>query len=188
MNRALFQATRLVHLEQARQRLTVSALPETVTPPTDSQDNRKTARQRIHERFTDNFPDFKGFPVTVDNLQRVISSTDWGQSNAVVVTSSTAPYPITHVNKAWEGLCGFTEEQVRGKTFRSLGIQGDFTDANAIQALSRKLSGKERAAVHLTNAAKDGTLFRNYLRVAPLYSNDEVTHFIGVLQAEQQSF
>lgn len=144
------------------------------------------ARLRIRERFQDKFPDFSAFPETVDTLQHDIHDTDWGRANAIVVTSSTWPYPIVGVNETWEDLCGFPKDQVLGKTFHSLGITGDFTEADSIRALSKKLANEEKAAVHLTNATKDGTLFRNYLRVAPLYTNDEITHFVGVLQAHQQ--
>lgn len=144
------------------------------------------ARLRIRERFQDKFPDFSAFPESVETLQHGIHDTDWGRANAIVVTSSTWPYPILGVNEAWEDLCGFTEDQVRGKTFHSLGITGDFTEADSIRALSKKLANEEQAAVHLTNATKDGTLFRNYLRVAPLYTKDEITHFVGVLQAQHQ--
>lgn len=144
------------------------------------------ARLRIRERFQAKFPDFTAFPETVEEtLQHDIHDTDWGRNNAIVVTSSTWPYPILGVNKLWEDLCGFPEEEVLGKTFDSLGITGTFTEAESIHALTRKLAKKEPVAVHLTNATKDGTLFRNYLRVRPLYSDDEVTHFVGVLQAQQ---
>jgi len=143
----------------------------------------EAARLRIRERFQDKFPDFTAFPETVETLQHALNDTEWG-SNAVVVTSATHPFPILNVNTAWEDLCGFTEDQVLGETFQSLGIQGEFTEADAILGLAKKLKEHDRAAVHLTNATKDGTLFRNYLRIAPLYSNDEVTHFVGVLQAQ----
>lgn len=164
-------------------------VPETISPRKDDKqlDHLEAARLRIRERFQDKFPDFTAFPETMGSLQDAMDASEWGRANAVVVTSAIPPYPILNVNKTWEALCGFTEDQVRGKTFEALGIQGSFTEAVPIQELSKKLKNQKRAAVHLTNATQDGTLFRNYLRVAPIYDNDEVSHFVGVLQAQQQS-
>lgn len=175
----------LTHTDPSVRAVEHESFQEMASPTDNDQEYLEATRKRIHQRFNNKFPDFKSFPVTVDGLQHVIRDTEWGRSNAVVVTSAKPPYPITHVNKAWEGLCGFSEYEVCGKTFRSLGIQGDFTESSAVNTLAKKLSDKERAAVHLTNAAKDGTLFQNYLRVAPLYDNDEITHFIGVLRAQE---
>ena len=166
----------------------------------------EAARHRIHERFQKKFlPDFQDFPTSVDealeSLQRSrrrrrmlvlrVYSSRWSDNNAVVITSATAPYPIVQVNHAWEQLCGYTQAQAVGQTFHSLGIQdGSFTQRHHTDMLAQKLQRRERAALHLTNAAADGHLFQNYLRVAPLVDHrqsNQVTHFIGVLQDDTSS-
>ena len=39
---------------------------------------------------------------------------------ARVITESVPPFRITHVNDAWEGLCGFTRQEAVGKTLGML--------------------------------------------------------------------
>eukprot|EP00339_Tiarina_fusa_P004497 CAMPEP_0117058608 /NCGR_PEP_ID=MMETSP0472-20121206/40718_1 /TAXON_ID=693140 ORGANISM="Tiarina fusus, Strain LIS" /NCGR_SAMPLE_ID=MMETSP0472 /ASSEMBLY_ACC=CAM_ASM_000603 /LENGTH=112 /DNA_ID=CAMNT_0004776007 /DNA_START=284 /DNA_END=619 /DNA_ORIENTATION=+ len=106
----------------------------------------------------------------------------WGSQHAVVVTSSEHPYNILLVNKKWEDLCGFSQEEAFGKSFGSIGIQSRITDAYKVRALNKRLAQRKHAAVHLTNITKAGEFFDNYVRVAPLLDgmSKDVTHFIGV--------
>ena len=199
---AVERCKNLDHLEAARQRLhsrfvekfQVSAsLPMTskVSYRSDQQEPLgslssvylEAARHRTRNRFQKKFrPNFDDFPVSVDMALKDMHSTDWGRQRAIVVTSAEPPFRILQVNKAWEDLCGFTQDQAVGQTFGSLGIQGPFT--KHADVLDQHLHRKERVAMHLTNATADGKLFQNYLSVAPLVdsSSKQVTHFIGVLQ------
>lgn len=145
------------------------------------------ARKRLHERFRRKFlPNFDDFPKTLDDAVYAMYQDEWGQSNAVVVTSASPPYQILKVNQCWENLCGWKEDEVRGKTFGSLGIQGSFTGNSDIDQLHNSLALGKSAAVRLVNKNKWGEIFPNYLRVAPLKDpeTDEITSFIGVLQNE----
>jgi hypothetical protein len=64
----------------------------------------------------------------------------------------------------------------------SLGIQGSFTKSQAIAKLSDTLENAERAAFTLTNVTKEGRVFKNYLRIAPLMDAEHRSvAFMGVL-------
>ena len=107
---------------------------------------------------------------------------------ARVITETCAPFRITHVNSAWENLCGFSLEECKGKSL-SL-IQGPETDQAAITAMIYQLMNGEECGLVLTNYKKDGTTFRNRLKVAPLKDEQTglVTHFIGTLNDLSNSF
>eukprot|EP00546_Thalassionema_frauenfeldii_P011590 CAMPEP_0178925460 /NCGR_PEP_ID=MMETSP0786-20121207/17928_1 /TAXON_ID=186022 /ORGANISM="Thalassionema frauenfeldii, Strain CCMP 1798" /LENGTH=159 /DNA_ID=CAMNT_0020600351 /DNA_START=163 /DNA_END=642 /DNA_ORIENTATION=+ len=98
------------------------------------------------------------------------------KNQAVVVTENSPPFKIVHVNSAWEGLCGWTHEESRGKTLSIL--QGNETDPLTVTSLINYLLQGEEAGAVLTNYTKDGRRFRNHLRVGPM---DEGL-FVGVLQ------
>lgn len=101
-------------------------------------------------------------------------------SEARVITETSVPFRITHVNSAWEKLCGYTSEEACSKTLGML--QGPETDLGDVTALlSQLLKGNEASTV-LTNYDKKGRRFRNRLRVAPLMNQGMLTHFIGILE------
>ena len=153
----------------------------------DNSGHLEAARLRLRNRFQRKFlPDFTDFPESLETAEAAMKNEQWGASNAVVITMAEPPFQILRVNKCWEALCGYTQREVFWKTFKSLGIQGTFTERAQLWMLTQKLERNERAALHLTNANKDGEIFKNYLRVAPLRDSEtnNVTHFIGVLQKE----
>ena len=105
-------------------------------------------------------------------------------SEAIVITEAKMPFRVFNVNAAWEGLCGYSYVESKGKSLGSL-LSGEETDACAVTALIHQLfvHGEEATTV-LTNYTKDGRKFRNRLRVGPLYDKEtnEVSHFVGVLK------
>ena len=105
-------------------------------------------------------------------------------SEAIVITEAKMPFRVFNVNAAWEGLCGYSYVESKGKSLGSL-LSGEETDACAVTALIHQLfvHGEEATTV-LTNYTKDGRKFRNRLRVGPLYDKEtnEVSHFVGILK------
>ena len=111
-----------------------------------------------------------------DALEAARSSPD-----ALIFTVAQRPFEITHVNAAWENLCGYSAEEAVGKTCRIL--QGLDTSREACDMLNTALDRRQGAAVRLLNYTKAGMPFINDLQVVPL-SNDggtTVTHFVGKL-------
>ncbi len=111
-------------------------------------------------------------------LQEASSPDD---SRAIVITEAAMPFRIVSVNTSWENLCGFSQNECKGKTLRIL--QGEETDKYATTALMSQLLKGEEAGILLTNYTKEGRKFHNRLRAGPLRNNDgKVTHFVAVLK------
>ena len=120
--------------------------------------------------------DTKPLPRT---LQEALRQT----SRAIVVTEAAKPFRVVEVSQAWEGLCGYTFLESKGKTLGSL-LRGEETDHLAATAMIARLLGGEEAGATLTNYTKSGRRFRNRVRVGPIFDEqaNRVTHFVGVLQ------
>lgn len=105
----------------------------------------------------------------------VISSTD-----GIVICDALAPdMPMVYVNPAFERMTGYAAEEVLGKNCRFL--QGEDRDQQEIPSLRVALAEQKEASVVIKNYRRDGSLFWNNLRVAPVRNNqDKVTHFVGI--------
>jgi hypothetical protein len=64
-------------------------------------------------------PSYKPLPKNMESVKRE-------KRLAIVVTEMNPPFKIVHVNSVWEDLCGWTQEECRGKTLGVL--QGKETD------------------------------------------------------------
>ena len=117
-------------------------------------------------------------------LPRTLQDALLPTSEAIVITETKMPFRVYDVNEAWEGLCGFSSVESKGKSLGTL-LGGKETDACAVTALIHQLfvHGEEATTV-ITNYTKDGRKFRNRLSVGPLYDEEtnEVSHFVGVLK------
>ncbi len=102
-------------------------------------------------------------------------------SNAsILVTTAKEPgYSIVYVNPAFEQLTGFSAQEVLGRNPRFLCVDDRAQDdlARIRQALA-----EERPTVAvLRNYRKDGSLFWNEARIAPVRAPDGgITHWIGI--------
>jgi len=105
-------------------------------------------------------------------------------NEAIVITESSKPFNVFDVNGAWEGLCGYSYAESKGKSLGSL-LRGEETETCTVTALIHQLfvHGEEATTV-LTNYTKEGRKFHNRLRVGPIYDEDtgDVSHFVGVLK------
>jgi len=101
---------------------------------------------------------------------------------ARVITEAFDPFRIAHVNGAWTDLCGYTLEDVRGKTLEI--IQGRDTDPVELLLLESAIRARAEAETVLVNYGKDGRPFINRIRISPLKDKEtgRVTHLLGVLK------
>lgn len=120
--------------------------------------------------------DNEALPKTLEDVKRQ-------KSRAIVVTETSKPFRVIDVNECWEGLCGYTFSEAHGKTLGSL-LKGPETDQVAATGLVAHLLAGEEAGAVLTNYTKLGRMFRNRIRVGPLYDSTgkNITHFVGVLE------
>jgi PAS domain S-box-containing protein len=112
-------------------------------------------------------------------------------SLACVVTKSTAPHTIVAVNTAWTDLCGYTAEEVVGKTLGDL-IQGPATNQNLAAATVHRAMAEKQSWVdmYLVNYKKDGSSFTNHvsLKEVPLNEDEPTVRFLlGVLEPVERA-
>ncbi len=89
--------------------------------------------------------------------------------------------PIVHVNAAFEKITGYPAQEVIGKNCRYL--QGSDRLQPEIAEIRDALEEGRPCSVTLRNYRRDGTMFRNALRLEP-FRNDagEITHCIGLIR------
>jgi len=101
-------------------------------------------------------------------------------SDAVVMTQPFPPYKITHVNQPWIEMCGYTQEDVEGRTNALL--QGPETDTALVADLMSCVSRGESASAAVYNYRKSGEKFLNQVQVTPVYNDDdELEQFMAML-------
>ncbi len=90
-------------------------------------------------------------------------------------------YPIVHVNPAFEAVTGYTAAEAIGKNCRYL--QGNDRLQPEIAEVRTALAEGRECSVTLRNYRRDGTMFRNALRLVPFRdASGQVTHFIGLIR------
>ena len=100
--------------------------------------------------------------------------------NSVMITEPTGKgQKIVYVNPAFERITGYPAAEVIGKSPRFL--HGDDLDQPGVAALRAATREEREATALVRNYRRDGTLFWNELRVAPVRDDTgRLTHFIGV--------
>lgn len=100
---------------------------------------------------------------------------------AVVITESEHPYRVIFVNDRWIQILGYPLQEVLGRSLHFL--QGPGTDAKELDILLKNVRQHRPASSVLLNYRKDGTTFRNYLRIYPLNGESSfVSHFVGFVE------
>jgi PAS domain S-box-containing protein len=112
-------------------------------------------------------------------------------SLACVVTKATAPHTIVAVNTAWTDLCGYSADEVVGKTLGDL-IQGPATNQNLAAATVHRAMAEKSSWVdmYLVNYKKDGSSFTNHvsLKEVPLNEDEPTVRFLlGVLEPVERA-
>lgn len=118
----------------------------------------------------------------IDNHQEI----DWTHNvidhmrSGVCISDPNLPdNPIIFVNKAFEKMTGYTEEEVMGKNCRFL--QGEKTNQPALDVLRQAIKDKKPCHVVLENFKKDGTPFINQLDISVVYNEKgEAIQFVGL--------
>ena len=98
----------------------------------------------------------------------------------IIADAKVQRFPITYVNEAFEGITGYTQQEVLGKNCDFL--QGTDKDQEEINTIRAALQIGEPCKVKLRNYKKDGSLFWNELAITPVRNGkDELTHYIAII-------
>ena len=102
-------------------------------------------------------------------------------SNGIMICDTANPrLNITYVNPAYERITGYPAAEVLGKNPSFLA--GNDRVQSGLIEVKNALKEKREANAELRNYRKDGSLFWNELRIAPVHNAaGEVTHFVGVI-------
>lgn len=99
----------------------------------------------------------------------------------VVADMRLRGHPIVHVNPAFEAVTGYTAAEAIGKNCRYL--QGSDRLQPEIAEVRAALAEGRECSVSLRNYRRDGTMFRNALRLIPYREGGgQVTHFVGMIR------
>jgi PAS domain S-box-containing protein len=88
-----------------------------------------------------------------------------------------ADNPLIYVNDAFVEITGYEREEALGRNCRFL--QGENTDPEHVAMVRRGIDNEEIVSGEIRNYRKDGTMFWNYLQIAPVYEDGEVVNYIG---------
>ena len=111
---------------------------------------------------------------------RLLEGAFGAAQDAIIITDTALPdNPIVAVNPAFTRLTGYTAEDALGRNCRFL--QGDDRDQPEVARLREAIRTESEVLVTLRNYRRDGTLFWNELRTAPVRdAAGRVTHFVGI--------
>ena len=122
----------------------------------------------------------------LDTRPKTLEAALQPSSESRVITETSRPYRIVHVNKAWCDLCGYSSEEAVGKTCSIL--QGPGTCAHTLRAIEAACEQQESVACKLLNYTRNGHPFVNMLIISPLVGPDSrTTHLLGTLHPESIS-
>ena len=110
---------------------------------------------------------------------------------AIVITTATAPFKVVHVNRTWEGLCEYSQQEALGKPIGEL-LQGPESQRQAARHMVSEVlrTPEQEHELHIVNYTKTGRKFYNHLQVGPLYSENsskdktQVEYLVGILTEE----
>ncbi|NGP75352.1 PAS domain S-box protein [Balneolaceae bacterium YR4-1] len=87
--------------------------------------------------------------------------------------------PIIFINSGFEKMTGYSKEEVIGKNCRFL--QKDDKQQDSLGEIRHFIANGKQGHAPIRNYRKDGTLFWNELRIAPITDSEGVTtHFVGI--------
>ena len=104
-----------------------------------------------------------------------------GSDGVLIADMRMRGHPIVYVNPTFESITGYAAAEGIGKNCRYL--QGSDRLQPEIAEVRAALAEGRGCSVTLRNYRRDGSMFRNALRLMPLCDDaGEVTHFIGLIR------
>ncbi|GAB4255383.1 MAG: hypothetical protein Kow0065_03330 [Methylomicrobium sp.] len=110
-------------------------------------------------------------------LERAVEAS----SGSICISDARLPdMPLIYVNPAFESITGYDRNEVLGRNCRFL--QGNDRNQPGLDEIRAALREKRAGEALLRNYRKDGALFLNNLRIAPIHNTQgQLTHYIGLI-------
>jgi PAS domain S-box-containing protein len=109
----------------------------------------------------------------------IVKALDSASCGITVADARQDDTPLIYVNRAFEIMTGYSKEEILGRNCRFL--RGDDHDQSDLDILRGAMDEQRETAVVLRNYRKDGSLFWNELRLAPVFDDQgQLTHYIGI--------
>ncbi len=110
-------------------------------------------------------------------LQRAVEAVD----NGVVISDAREPgLPLVYVNPAFTRITGYGSDEALGHDPAFL--YGSDRDQPGLRTLATAITAGRSASVEVRNYRRDGSLFWNRLRVAPVFDARGLSHWVGIQQ------
>ncbi len=117
--------------------------------------------------------------VATEALRLTQAAVQASSDGIVLCDASANDMRLVSVNPAFEKMTGYAAHEVLGKNCRFL--QDGDSDQSGLDEIRSALREERVGEATLRNVRRDGTVFWNSLRVAPLRNAaGEVTHYVGV--------
>ncbi len=109
-------------------------------------------------------------------FQKIVDS---ASSGVLIADASEPDMPIIYVNAAFTQITGYGANEVLGRNARLLHEGMDNQDV--LQTLRDAIRQKTSCTVLLHNRRKNGSLYWNELRIAPVFDNrGQLSHYVGL--------
>ena len=101
-------------------------------------------------------------------------------SSSITITDMLdSDRPLIFCNNAFTEITGYSKEEVLGRNCKFL--QNNDSQPNELNIIRNSFEEKKSCEVILRNYKKDGTLFFNQLKLAPIFNKKgKLTHYVGV--------
>ncbi len=110
-------------------------------------------------------------------LQRAVEAVENG---VLIADARKGDLPLVYVNPAFTRITGYSALFALGRAADFL--YGNDADQPGLHALREAMAHGQSANVLLRNYRTDGTLFWNRLRMAPVYDERGLSHWVGIQQ------
>ncbi|MEQ8288637.1 MAG: EAL domain-containing protein [Gammaproteobacteria bacterium] len=100
-------------------------------------------------------------------------------NEGVIISNATKPdMPVVYCNQQVENITGYSKEEILGRNCRFL--QGNDHEQEGLTKIRNAIAKQEGCTVRIRNYRKDGSLFWNELKIAPVTNEQgELTNYIG---------
>lgn len=120
-----------------------------------------------------------GLSRMLEQLQLQKAAVTASTEGIVICDALQDDLPMVYVNPAFERMTGYSAAEVLGRNCRFL--QGEDGVQPGLEELRLAVRERRTAEVTLRNYRRDGSLFWNNLRLAPVRDAEgQVTHFVGI--------